>query len=389
MLLIAEINMKSQGRCRFLFLLCAVGATQTYSAAYQIFPTLAYNNAAMLNDVNKYTAMIGTTDIVEGMSYIGTNGPNFGKAVTETNTVLPYARMASRANDKWVMSFDVSHPLFANVSYPVTAFMSTAGTDAIIYDTNYSPKVSYQILDGLALGIGFDANNVSNSESNFGQPPELEAQNISQGWGYGWDAGLVFKLNEFNRLSFSYYSRIDFPRLKGTSTLGNKHQSDFSSNLVAPTTFTLNAMHQVTPEWSLSETARFVLWGQEKNLTLTNSVAGDVTIPLNYNDIWSLMLTTRYQFSERWAWEGLFEYQGNAQSIIYRPIVLPTTDLVIGGVMCDFSASSQWSAQVRYNYVYANTGIDQAGPPSRRGLVNRGRVNIGINIMDVGLTWKM
>ena len=82
---------------------------------------------------------------------------SLGKAVTDTNTVLPYARFASRFDDKWVVSFDVSHPLFANVSYPVSSFMSKAGTDAIIYDTNYSPKVSYQILDTLALGIGFEA----------------------------------------------------------------------------------------------------------------------------------------------------------------------------------------------------------------------------------------
>jgi long-chain fatty acid transport protein len=377
------MNIKTQIWCRFFFLYL-LGISQVYSAAYQIFPTLAYDNAAMLNAINQYTAIIGTTDVVVGMSYVGTVDTEFGKATSDTNTVLPYLRLASRMDSKWVASFDVTHPLLANVSYPLSAFMSEAGTDAIIYDTNYSPKVSYQITETLALGIGFDANNVSNSEVNFGEPPTLEALNISRGWGYGWDAGLVFKLDEFNKFSFSYYSRIDFPRLKGTSTLGNIQNLNFSDNLVAPTTFTLNAMHQVTPEWSLSETARFVLWGQEKNLTLTNSAAGDVTIPLNYNDIWSLMLATRYQFSERWAWGGVIEYQGNAQSIDYRPIVLPTTDLVIGGVMLDYAASSQWSAQLRYAYVYANTGIERAGPPTQSG-----HVNIGVNIMDIGLTWKM
>jgi len=377
------MNVKNWVWRRFFFLYL-LGVSQAYSAAYQIFPTLAYDNAAMLNTVNQYTAIIGTTDVVVGMSYIGTIDNVFGKAVTDTNTVLPYLRLASRANDKWVMSFDVSHPLLANVRYPLSAFMSEAGTDAIIYDTNYSPKVSYQITETVALGVGFDANNVSNSETNFGEPPTLEALNIARGWGYGWDAGLFFKLDDFNKISFSYYSRIYFPRLSGVSILGNIVDSNFSNNLVAPTTFTLNAMHQVTPKWSFSETARFVLWSQEKNLTLTNSAAGDVTIPLNYNDIWSLMLTTRYQFSDRWAWEGVVEYQGNAQSIDYRPIVLPTTDLVIGGVMLDYAASSQWSAQLRYAYAYANTGIEQARPPAQSG-----HVNIGVNIMDIGLTWKM
>ncbi|MDF1684948.1 MAG: outer membrane protein transport protein [Legionellaceae bacterium] len=375
--------MNLQRWCRFL-LLSLVCAAKAYAAAYQIFPTLAYNNAALLNTVNQYTAIWGTTDIIEGMSYIGTVGPVFGKAVTDTNTVLPYARLASRINHQWVVSFDVSHPLFANVRYPVSSFMREAGTDAILYDTNYSPKVSYQILKTLALGIGFDANHVSNAESNFGEPLGLEAQNISQGWGYGWDAGLVFNLDELNTLDFSYYSRIGFPRLKGKSILGEMSTSNFSSNLVAPTTFTLNAMHQITSKWLLSETARFVLWGQEKNLTLTNAVAGNIKIPLDYQDIWSLMLASKYQFSEHWTGEGQIEYQGNAQSIAYRPIVLPTTDLVIAGFILDYVASSQWSAQMRYHYVYANTGIEQAGPPTQSG-----HVNIGMNIMDIGVTWKM
>lgn len=377
------MNLKTRVWRRFVCLYF-LSASQAYSAAYQIFPTLAYDNAAMLNAVNKYTAMIGTTDVVVGMKYIGTVDSTFGSAVSNTNTVLPYLRLASRVDTQWVVSFDVSHPLLSNVSYPLSSFMSEAGTDAIIYDTNYSPKVSYRITKSLALGVGFDVNNVSNAEVDFGESPTLEALNISQGWGYGWDAGIVFKMNEFNTFNFSYYSKINFPRLKGTSTLGNTQNLNFSDNLVAPTTFTLNAMHQITPEWSLSETARFVLWSQEKNLTLTNSVAGDITIPLNYNDIWSLMLATRYQISEHWAGGAVVEYQGNAQSIAYRPIVLPTTDIVIGGVMLDYAASAEWSAQLRYAYVYANTGIEQAGPP-----VQSGHVNIGVNIMDIGLTWKM
>lgn len=368
----------------YFFVLCFFYISKAYSAAYQIFPTLAYENAANLNLVNKYTAIIGTTDLVVRMKYTGIVGSTFGSAVSDTNTVLPYLRLASRLDPKWVTSFDVSHPLLGNVSYPTSSFVDPAGTDAIIIDTNYSFKVSYELMEALALGIGFDANNVSNAEVNFGERPTRKALNKSHGWGYGWDAGIAFTLNEFNHFNFSYYSEIDFPELRGVSTLGSIYKSNFSDDLVAPTTFTLNAIHQVTPKWELSEIARFVLWGEEKELTLTNSVVGDLAIPLNYQDIWSLLLAAKYQFSESWAGSVLAEYQANAQSIIYRPIVLPTTSLVIGGAMLDYAASSMWSAQLRYAYIYANPGIDR-----KRPIKQKGHVKVGVNIMDVGLTWKM
>lgn len=365
-------------------MLCFLYLPQAYTAAYQIFPTLAYENAALLNKVNQYEAILGTTDLDVRVKYVGSVGPQFGSAVSQTNTFLPYLRAASRLHPEWVASFDITHPLFANISYPDDSLVAEFGTDSIIIDTNYSPKISYQITENLALGLGFDVNQVNEAELNFTEVPEGQMFNRSQGLGYGWDAGIAFKLNDSNHMSFSYYSAIYFKQLKGTSQQGSNYRSDFSNNLLAPATYTFNAVHQLNSKWLISETARFVQWAQMENLVMTNSVDGNTITRLNYNDVWSLMGVLRYQGNEHWAGEGLLEYVANVQSKRYRPIALPATAVLVGGGMLEYMASSQWSVQMRYAFVYGGPDIEQNGPPSQLG-----HINIGVNIVDLSLTWKM
>jgi long-chain fatty acid transport protein len=370
--------------CISFTLLYFIVMSSGHSAVYQIFPTLAYSNAAMLNEVKKYTAIIGSTDFVVRMKYVGLIDSEYGSAVSETNTFLPYLRLATRFMPKWVTSFDITHPLLANVNYPSSSFVAAAGTTGIIIDTNYSPKLSYQLTDNVAIGVGFDINNVSNAQLDFDDPSPIESHNKSSGWGYGWDVGLAIKMNEFNTFNLSYYSAIDFTPLHGVSTKGSIYRSDFSDNLVAPATFTFNLTHDVTPAWTLSETARYVRWGDEKSITLRNSANGNVVLPLFYNDIWSLMLSAKHQFSEDLAIGAIVEYDGSAQDIAYRPISLPVTSLIIGGLSLDYAISSQLSTKLQYAFVYANPKIVQEGPPSQVG-----RVNIGVNVIDLGFTWKM
>ncbi len=365
--------------CFYLFNIRAL-----WAAAYQIFPPMAYENAAMLNEINQHTMVIGSTDFVIRLKYTGSVGSEIGTAVSDTDTFLPYLRLASRINSKWVASFDVSHPLLSNVQYPADSFVDVVGIDAILIDTNYSPKVSYQITDKFALGAGFDVNNISNAQVNLGTPPPNETINKSQGFGYGWDVGLTVQLSESNLLAMSYYSQIDFKHLRGTSTRGSLYRGDFSDDVIAPATFTLNLVHHVTSEWTLAETARFVWWSAEKGLLLKNSVDGDVFLPLNYEDIWSFMWAVRYQCSEHLALGGVAEYVANAQSVYYRPIVLPTASLLVGGALLEYHFSSEVNGVLRYAFAYANPKIDQPGPP-----LQQGRVNVGVNVIDLGFTWKM
>ena len=365
------------------FSLTLLGSS-AFAAAYQIFPTLAYDNPATLNTTGKVTAILGATDIDVRMKYMGSVGSQSGSALSSTNTLLPYFRAAYRVDPKWVVSFDISHPALANISYPATSIVSPVVINTIIKDTNYSPKFSYQMNDTLAIGLGFDVNEISDAQPNFGGPPLGKMVNKSAGLNYGWDTGLAYKLNKTNFLSVSYYSEIKFDHLAGYSQQGPVYQPNFSDNITFPATWTLNLVHQPTSLWTIVETVRYIQWSVEQDLTLTNSAGGNISLPLNYNDSWSALLGTRYQLFEHWGLGLAAEYQSNPQSTTFRPIALPTASLVILGASIDYALSSQWTAKLQYAYGFTNPEINRTTP-----VVQQGHINIGVNILDLGLTWKV
>ena len=369
-----------------IYLLCLFPLINplAFATGYQIFPTLAYDNPATLNTTSKMSAILGATDIGVGMKYSGSVGNNIGTAESNTNIVLPYLRLAYRIDPKWVTSFDISHPLLSNITFPSTSIVSPVAIDDIIIDTNYSPKASYQMTDKLAIGFGFDANQVSDAQVNFGGPPLGKMTNKTSGWNYGWDAGLAFQINQSNFLNANYYSEINFSNLTGYSQQGNVKHANFSDNLVVPATWTLNLVHKPTSLWTVVETCRYIQWSAEKNLALVNSAGGNIIFPLNYNDSWSAQLATRYQVSEKWGVGIAAEYDSSPQSTAFRPIALPATSITLLGTSLDYALTSEWSAKLQYAYIFANPEINQAGPTPQLG-----HVNIGVNIVDLGIAWKI
>jgi long-subunit fatty acid transport protein len=364
---------------------CVVVFTNTVLAAgYQIFPTLTYENAATLNATKKYTVILGATDIKVDMTYVGSVDTLSGTAASDTNILLPYLRVAGRINPQWVVAFDISHPVLSNIQFPADSIVSAVAIDDIIHDTNYSPKLSYQLKNNLALGVGFDINHISDAEINFGAPKDGKMTNKTTGLNYGWDVGLAWQINNHNFLNLSYYSKINFSKLTGYSQQGNVYNANFSDNLIIPATWTVNLIHTPIESWTFIETFRFIQWNAERDLTLVNSAVGDIFFPLFYNNSWAIQIAARYQFLEKWGAALAVEYDSNPQSIAFRPIALPATDTTLVGAALDYAMTAQWTAKLQYAFIFAKPGINQAGPP-----VQLGHVTIGVNVIDFGLSWKI
>ena len=116
----------------YLFFLCMLVDTVAFAVSYQIFPTLTYDNPATLNTTHKFSAIMGGTDIAVAMKYSGYIGNVSGTAVSNTNILLPYLRLAYRIDPKWVASFDISHPVLSNIAYPASSIVSPVAIDDIL-----------------------------------------------------------------------------------------------------------------------------------------------------------------------------------------------------------------------------------------------------------------
>lgn len=361
------------------FLLCS-GANLANATSIQIYHTMAYENPAMLNAVDTALMTLGVTDLLVGVKYEGqVNGVN-GTVASNTNTGFPYLRIAQRLNTKLVAAFDFTHPAFANIKFPDYSFVSPVANKTYIRDDDFSPKLSYQLTDSLALGVGFNANNIQNNIISLGTPTLYTK---TSGWAYGYDLGVSWKVNQFNTISLSYYSLLNFTPLTGNSYLQSMSTTNMYLNINLPPTYTLNLTQNATPEWTFIEIFRYVQWSVERNLTLSNTVAGELFFPLNYQDVWSALLLARYQWTDALGVGVIAAHDTSPQTTAFRPIALPAASLnFIGGNM-DYAISPQWSTKIQYTYAFTNPAINQSGVYRQIG-----HEPIGISIFDLGVTWK-
>ncbi|STX27688.1 outer membrane protein [Legionella beliardensis] len=355
------------------------------AAAYQIFPYLAYENPATLNLVQKAEIIGGVLIPTVKFHFSGTNGDRAGTANSKETDYLPYGRGALRLNEQWVASFDITRPMYADIRYPLNSVVNNLVTNTVILDTDFSPKISYEIKKGLAVGVGFNANYLYDAELSFSAPPYGQVANKASNWAYGWNAGISYALSKVTILNASYYSKINHIT-PGTSAWGPFFSADFSSNLILPATYTLNLIQIFPPKWALSGIVRFLEWKPYKEIFMKNLATSRTLIfPANYNNSWSAAAFANYTLNDKWQFRGGFQYESSPQSIAFRPVGLPTYSnrLILTGI--EYAFKKNWSAQLLYGYGFTNPPINTRGS---NGPV-RGRINIDANIVDLSLKWKV
>lgn len=372
-------------RCSILL---SIVSSNVFAAAYQIFPELAYENPAALNSVKKGQVILGIGIPTIKFRFNGSNGPFSGQASTVETNVLPYGRFAWRLSPKIVTSLDITNPVYSDFKYPVNSIVSALSTSTVMIGKNYSPKLSYEIKPGLAVGVGFDAHNFSNLQLSFAAPPFGELSNRASGWAYGWDAGIFYALTQTTFASLSYYSQMNHEDT-GTSTWGPFSTDNYRANVVLPATTSLNIIHLLSKQWVLSATLRYIQWKPYQHIYQYNTAlpvnSGFLDFPIFYKNSWSGLLASRYQINEHWAVKGALEYDSNLQPLIYRPLGMPADQIGLIAAGGEYAFTKQWSGSLVYIHGFSNPKLQNIGPI---GPVN-GHVRINGNSVALSVTWNI
>lgn len=362
-----------------------IAVSNAHATSYQIFSGINYSNPAALNSVKNDELILGSAALNARFQFSGTAAGVTGKTGSNTIDHLPYGRFAKRLSPKIVVGLDVTEPYFTNIRYPLNSFINQFATTTILRDVNYSPKISYQVNERLALGLGFDANSMDDAQLNFAILPTGNMINEARSWAYGWDAGLFYAITPTTLFNFSYYSKI-IQHLKGTSTWGSSQSSLLSANSVLPATFVGNIVQFMSKQWLLSATVRYTQWSSLRYIILHSTAAGDITIPyFFYNNI-STELATRYQINDKWAGIGAIDVEPNVQPTAYRNPGLPTYARYYPTVGAEYEFAKGLKGKLLYSYVFSRPPIDMS---IGSGQHISGHERINANAVDLSFTYDV
>lgn len=360
--------------------------TNVHATSYQIFSGLNFSNPAALNSVKKNEFILGGTTLVSQFGFNGTAAGIYGTASSSTTDFLPYGRFAMRASPKVVVSLDITQPYYTDILYPNDSIVNLFATQTVLRDTNFSPKISYQVNDRLALGIGFDANNLYDGQLSFVLNPNGNLANKASSWGYGWDVGLFYVLRPTTFLNLSYYSKI-VQHARGTSTWGSATNNSFSADAKLPATYIANIIQMLSAQWALSGTARYTQWNTLRYTVLQNTAAAAViTVPDHFYNNVSLEAATRYQVNTKWAVLGAFDYEPNVQPTFTRNVGLPTYTRFIPALGAEYEFVKGLKGKFVYAYVYSRPPINMT---IATGQTITGRVGVNANAFDLSLIYDV
>ncbi|AXE32074.1 transporter [Chromobacterium phragmitis] len=248
---------------------------------------------------------------------------------------------------------------------------STTGLNAGIYSAAYKQA----ILGGASAAVA-DATG-KGAVALAGIKGDGLAHVEGDDWGFGWNVGYMFQLDENTRFGLAYRSSVK-QTLQGSSTwtfdnvtgvipgsattpaqaAKAKHPNASASvDVTTPETVSANFFHQLNPKVALMGDVTWVRNSRLKQLNIKQSVVngtvqGDLVLHQNWKDTWRLSLGSNYQLNDSWMLRGGVAWeQSPVQSDNDRHPALPDSDRLWLSLGANYKISKQSSIDLAYSFI--------------------------------------
>lgn len=269
------------------------------------------------------------------------------KDATYTNNLTASSASANSdgiGDTSVVPSFYYIHPVNDKFAWGVNAY-SNFGTKTEFEDgyagyeyggktdvasANFGVVGSYKATEQLTLGAGVDA---VYGKGTFTRPAnpviaglygtenllEIEAD----GWGIGYNLGLLFEVDDNNRFGLDYHFNPDIDADGEVYRFGAtaSKQSD-TVIMPLPDIAEFSGYHRLSPDYALHYSVQFIRWSEFKTLSSDN--AGTINT-YNWQDAWHYSIGGTYYMNDNWELRAGYMYDTSAQAE-RRSISVPDSD---------------------------------------------------------------
>ena len=199
-----------------------------------------------------------------------------------------------------------------------------------VVSANFGLVGSYKATEQLTLGAGIDAVYGKGTfvrpanpvvAANFGTANLLEIE--ADGWGIGYNLGLMFEVDENNRLGFDYHFSPDIEADGDVYRFGATaaKQSD-TVTMPLPDIAEFSGYHRIAPEYAVHYSIQFIRWSEFKTLEAKN--AGTINT-YNWQDAMHYSIGGTYYMNDAWEIRAGYMYDTSAQDQ-KRSISVPDSD---------------------------------------------------------------
>ncbi|HEI8866537.1 long-chain fatty acid transporter FadL [Serratia sp. AKBS12] len=302
---------------------------------------------------------------------------------------IPNLHYIHPLNDQWAVGGSVTsnYGLATEFNDGYTAGPYGGKTDLTTVNLNLS--AAYRLNQHFSFGLGFDAvyakakleRYAGESGPALGMPADTQISHLKgDEWGYGWNAGLLYEVDDNNRYSLTYRSeiKIDFDGdykssipsrynpLQGRTGLpwgtdGNTIPGSLTLHL--PEMWEISGYNKVAPQWAIHYSLAYTSWSQFQELRATGN-NGQTLFEKHegFKDAYRIALGTTYYYDDNWTFRTGIAFDDSPVPAQNRSISIPDQDRFWLSAGTTYAFNKNASVDVGVSYMHGQHVTVKEGP---------------------------
>lgn len=393
-----------------------LASTQTFAAAFQLnehsasglgrayageaaiadnAAVLSRNPAAMTTFDKMALSVSGTyikPDVdVAGDIYAGpTKLAPSSESDIAPDAFVPATYFIQPLNDQWAWGIGLFSNYGLSTEYSKTFAAGAGAGDTELLTFNINPNIAYRINSSFSVGAGINAVYAAAELNRYagalsaaipGANSDTRLAHLKgDTWGFGWNVGTLYEINENNRLALTYRSQVDLSfdgDFQGATSLNRVVDGNLKLDLPAQAEFA--GYHRLNQQFAVHYSVNWTDWSAFQELKATSSgcnMPGQPGVCLNKPE--KFKDSTRYSLGGTWyvnpSWEARigFAYDNTPIEPEYRSLSIPDSDRVWYSAGATYHIDKDMSVDFGMAYLDGKE-VD---------------VNEGLRSHDDGLRWK-
>ncbi|PKH05489.1 OmpP1/FadL family transporter [Moritella sp. Urea-trap-13] len=204
--------------------------------------------------------------------------------------VVPAMYYIQPINDQWAAGLAIYSNYGVGTEYSNDYIAGSAAGTTSIMSVNFNPNVSYRINEQLSLGAGVSlvyASAELDRNAGISKGPVTPTTSVASmegdGYGFGWNLGALYEVNENNRFGISYKSKVKTElegEYTGTSSsrlhlAGVTKTVDGELDVNLPSILEVSGYHKLSDKFAVSYSWQYSTWSDFGDIVATSVDSAD------------------------------------------------------------------------------------------------------------------
>ncbi|MGS0629982.1 MULTISPECIES: long-chain fatty acid transporter FadL [Photorhabdus] len=350
--------------------------------------TVGSRNPAAMTLFDRPSFSIGAIYINPDVDITG-KSPVTGKSTNAKNIApvawIPNLHFIMPIDDQWFVGTSVTTNFGLATDFSNNYEAGLIGGKTDLTTLNFNLSGAYRLNDNFSFGLGLNAiyadaeitrhaGILAQQTGGMLKPTDEVANLQGKDWGYGWNAGIMYEVDENNRYSLTYRSKVkvkfkdgdyknDIPPVRGAilkqqrgislpATGGQTIGGRLDLNL--PDIWEVSGYNRVAPKWAIHYSLAYTGWSEFDELKGTKNKDGSVLFSKHegFKDAYRIALGATYYHDDNWTFRTGIAFDDSPIPAENRSISIPDQDRFWLSAGATYAFNKDMSVDVGVSYMH-------------------------------------